>query len=52
LSYARDTAEVRAVLVIVAASTLAYSGLFAVALPAFARATGHGSLALGALIAC
>ena len=52
LSYARGAAGVRAVLVIVAASTLAYSGLFAVALPAFARASGHGSLALAALIAC
>jgi len=52
LSYARGAAEVRAVLVIVAASTLAYSGLFAVALPAFARASGHGPAALGALIAC
>ena len=52
LSYARGAAGVRAVLVIVSASTLAYSGLFAVALPAFARASGHGSLALGALIAC
>ena len=52
LSYARGAAEVRAVLVIVSASTLAYSGLFAVALPAFARASGHRSLALGALVAC
>jgi Transmembrane secretion effector len=52
LSYARGAAGVRAVLVIVSASTLAYSGLFAVALPAFARASGHGPLALGALIAC
>ena len=52
LSYARGTAGVRAVLVIVSASTLAYSGLFAVALPALVRASGHGSLALGALIAC
>ena len=52
LSYARSAAEVRAVLVIVSASTLAYSGLFAVALPASARASGHGPLTLGALIAC
>lgn len=52
LSYARGAAEVRAVLVIVSAATLAYSGLFAVALPAFARASGHRSLALGALLAC
>jgi MFS family permease len=52
LSYARGAADVRAVLVLVSASTLAYSGLFAVALPAFARASGHGSLALGAMVAC
>jgi Transmembrane secretion effector len=52
LSYARGAADVRAVLVIVSASTLAYSGLFAVALPAFARASGHRPLALGMLVAC
>jgi hypothetical protein len=52
LSYARCTVDVCAVLVVVSASTLAYSGLFAVALPTFARASGHGSLALGILVAC
>jgi hypothetical protein len=52
LSYARGAADVRAMLVVVSASTLAYSGLFAVALPAFARASGHGSPALGVLVAC
>lgn len=51
LSYSRGAAGVRAVVVIVSASTLAYSGLFAVALPSYARASGHGPLALGALVA-
>jgi hypothetical protein len=52
LSYARRAADVRALLAVVSASTLANSRLFAVALPAFTRSSGHGSLALGALVAC
>ena len=52
LRYARGKRDIRAVLVLIAASTLAYSGLFAVALPAFARALGHGALLLGVLVAC
>jgi hypothetical protein len=50
--YARDKRDIRPVLVLVAASTLAYSGLFAVALPAFAHALGRGALPLGILMAC
>jgi hypothetical protein len=42
----------RAILIVIAASTLAYSGLFAVALPAFAHGAGHGAEALGILVAC
>ena len=52
LSYARGRPEIRSILALVAASTLAYSGLFAVALPAFARALGRGALPLGILVAC
>jgi Transmembrane secretion effector len=52
LSYARGSAGLRALLVILSVWTVAYSGLFAVGLPAFARASGHGPFALRALIAC
>jgi hypothetical protein len=52
LRYARGKPDMRSILVIIAASTLAYSGLFAVALPAFARAIGHGALPLGIMVAC
>jgi hypothetical protein len=52
LSYARGKPEIRSVLVLIAASTLAYSGLFAVALPVFAHAIGRGALSLGILVAC
>jgi MFS family permease len=51
-SYARGKPEIRSVLVLIAASTLAYSGLFAVALPVFAHAIGRGALSLGILVAC
>ncbi len=50
--YARGNRDIRSVLVLIAASTLAYSGLFAVALPAFAHALGRGALSLGILVAC
>lgn len=52
LSYARGKPQMRAILVVIAASTLAYSGLFAVALPAFAHGAGHSAEALGILVAC
>jgi predicted MFS family arabinose efflux permease len=52
LSYARGKPDVRSILVLIGAATLAYSGLFAVALPAFAHATGRGALTLGVLLAC
>lgn len=52
LSYARSKPQMRAILVVIAASTLAYSGLFAVALPAFAHGVGHSVEALGILVAC
>lgn len=50
--YARGQRDIRSVLVLIAASTLAYSGLFAVALPAFAHALGRGPWPLGILVAC
>jgi hypothetical protein len=49
LRWALRTAEVRAVLVVVAAATLSYAGLFGVGLPALARASG-GALGLGVLL--
>jgi MFS family permease len=52
LSYARGQPQMRVILVVIAASTLAYSGLFAVALPAFAHGAGRGAGALGLLVAC
>jgi MFS family permease len=52
LSYAARHAEIRIVLLMVAAATLSYSGLFAVGLPALARhlAPGAGSFVLGVLL--
>lgn len=52
LNYARGKPDVRSILILVAAGTLAYSGLFAVALPAFAHALGRGALPLGILVTC
>ena len=52
LSYTRGQPQMRVILVVIAASTLAYSGLFAVALPAFAHGAGRGAGALGLLVAC
>jgi hypothetical protein len=49
LRWAARTAEVRAVLIVVAAATLSYAGLFGVGLPALARSTG-GALGLGVLL--
>ncbi len=50
--YARGKRDIRSILVLIGASTLAYSGLFTVALPAFAHALGRGALPLGILVAC
>ncbi|WTW93025.1 MFS transporter [Streptomycetaceae bacterium NBC_01309] len=50
LGYARGNREVRAVLLLIAAATLAYAGLFAVGLPALAATYPDGSLTLGILI--
>ncbi len=50
LAYAGRTGEVRIVLLVVAAATLSYSGLFAVGLPALARSFDQGALVLGALL--
>jgi MFS family permease len=50
LSYAGRHAEVRVVLLLIAAATLSYSGLFAVGLPALARRFDHGSFVLGAMV--
>lgn len=49
LRWAARTAEVRAVLLVVAAATLSYAGLFGVGLPALARSSG-GALGLGVLL--
>lgn len=49
LRWAARTAEVRAVLAVVAAATLSYAGLFGVGLPALARSTS-GALGLGVLL--
>jgi hypothetical protein len=49
LRWAARTAEVRAVLIVVAAATLSYAGLFGVGLPALARSSG-GALGLGVLL--
>jgi len=50
LSYARRSADLRIVLLLVSAATLAYSGLFAVGLPALSRRYPHGSVVLGVLL--
>jgi hypothetical protein len=49
LRWAYRTPEVRAVLLVVAAATLSYAGLFGVGLPALARANS-GALGLGVLL--
>jgi hypothetical protein len=51
LAYVRGKSDIRSILILIAASTLAYSGLFAVGLPAFAHALGRGALPLGILVA-
>jgi Transmembrane secretion effector len=50
LAYAGGKAGVRVVLIIVSASTLAYSGLFGVGLPALATTFPQASLALGLMV--
>jgi hypothetical protein len=50
LRIARRSHEVRLVLLIVSASALSYSGLFAVGLPALARSFSANAVALGTLI--
>jgi MFS family permease len=51
LSYARRKADVRAILLLVSASTLTYSGLFAVGLPALAKSfEDGGTVALGFMV--
>lgn len=50
LNVARESHEVRIVLLIVSASALSYSGLFAVGLPALARSFSSNAVALGTLI--
>ncbi|MEQ4210225.1 MFS transporter [Actinopolymorpha sp. B9G3] len=50
LGVARRSHEVRIVLLIVSASTLAYSGVFAVGLPALAQSFSGNAVALGTLI--
>ncbi|TDP89993.1 MFS transporter [Labedaea rhizosphaerae] len=50
LAYARRNAEVRIVLLLVAAATLSYSGLFSVGLPALSRTFGNGAVVLGAMV--
>jgi Major Facilitator Superfamily len=49
LRWAVRTPDVRAVLIVVAAATLSYAGLFGVGLPALARDSG-GALGLGVLL--
>jgi MFS family permease len=51
LSYAGRNVEVRLVLLLVSASTLTYSGLFAVGLPALAQRFPHGPAVLAAMVA-
>jgi MFS family permease len=51
VGYARRTADLRIVLLLVGAAALSYSGLFAVGLPALARTYRGGSFLLGALFA-
>jgi hypothetical protein len=51
LAYVRGKSDIRSILILITASTLAYSGLFAVGLPAFAHALGRGALPLGILVA-
>ncbi len=50
LGIARRSHEVRIVLLIVSASALSYSGVFAVGLPALARSISGNAVALGTLI--
>lgn len=50
LAYARRNREVRAVLLLISAATLAYAGLFTVGLPALAATYPDGSLTLGILV--
>ncbi|GAA4002546.1 MFS transporter [Allokutzneria multivorans] len=51
LRYARDNVEIRIVLLLVTAATLAYAGLFAVGLPALAKELSGDPIALGVLVA-
>jgi MFS family permease len=50
LAYARRSADTRVILLVVSASTLAYSGLFGVGFPALAKTLPQGSVALGAMV--
>lgn len=50
LKFARESHEVRMVLIIISASTLSYSGMFSVGLPALAGSFSSNALALGTLI--
>lgn len=50
VDYARRNADVRVILVVVSAATLAYSGMFGVGFPALAKTLPQGSVALGAIV--
>jgi MFS family permease len=50
LSYAGRSFEMRVVLALIAASTLSYSGLFAVGLPALSRTFDNGAVVLGVVV--
>ncbi|HEY6309427.1 MAG TPA: MFS transporter [Streptosporangiaceae bacterium] len=50
LRYTRRNSEFRIILMLLAAATLSYSGLFAVGLPALSRTFPDGSVALGLLL--
>ena len=50
LSYAGRSVEIRMVLALIAASTLSYSGLFDVGLPALSRTFDNGAVVLGVVV--
>ncbi|MFB9905052.1 MFS transporter [Allokutzneria oryzae] len=50
LSYARNSVEMRIVLLLITAATLAYAGLFGVGLPALAKGLTESPIALGVLV--
>lgn len=50
VGYARRTTDIRVILIVVSAASLAYSGMFGVGFPALAKTLPQGPVALGAIV--